>query len=1078
MDCCFELPAVQRQGDNSMKQMRLPSVAANESAILHCSLLGPPHIAWAGLPFAIARRQARALIYCLVCDLRPIPRDRLVFLLWPDEPDATARRNLIRLLSSLRQALPHPDLLLADNSAIALNPTLAESDTARFAALCASAAATDWETAISLYRGRFLDGFSLPDSPEFDQWLGQTQRRYERDFLDALRRLITVKTEVGDFPAAIRYAQQYLADDDLAEDIHRQLIALYVSQGDRAAALRQFEQCTVILERELGAPPLPETRAAYAAARDGASLPAPQPLPAPQWGTLPSLNLPLIGRDEEWQTLTAAYRRRRRGGVIAIAGEPGVGKSRLMQEFATAQSGLTLTGASYAAGQSLPYQPLAQALRLALPLRDRWRRVLPVWLAELARLLPELRSHFPDLPRAVEVAPRQAQARLCEALTQAFFGLAGDSPLLLCLDDLQWADDATLGWLAYVTSRLAGSGLCILATYRSQDAGRLADWQAALNRAGMGEAVQLTGLSETAVAELLRRAGVEASAEQPLAARIHAATGGNAFFALETIRAAQTTGALCTDSAQIPLPPTVRDAVARRVGRLTPLAQQVLAAAAVLAPHLRVATLLECAGRSETEIIESLEEALAHQLLRADGAGFRFQHDLARQAVYAEISPWRRRLLHQRAAESLTRLPATEQDGLEGVIAHHFAEAGEVAQAIEHYQRAAALAQRLYAHQEAAGYLRQALALAEGQPAMAATRLDLREALADALTVAGHFAQAEENYRAALGQIAQGERLWRAALQHKLAKTLPPQQRADEAIALHRAALALLDGCHERACQELRLEILLDLMDALYYQLRVGAMAELEEQIQLLLEEVGATAQRVRFYSQLNQMALIQERYRLSSATVELIRNALASAQEAGDAWQIAHLRFGLGFNLLWRGDLDGAEAALHEALALAAKLGDHWSQTQCLVYLTILYRLRGETALVGASLPRLLEAGQTAGSPFYLAVAQANRAWLRYRAGDFPAARAEVQAALSAWKNSPYPFQWLAQSVALALALREGDLSASVAAAQALLQPSQQRLSDDLAEALAMAAQTAESGAAQAHLARAVKLARSYGYL
>lgn len=1058
--------------------MQSRAVADNPPAILQCSLFGPPQLAWAGTPVAIARRQARALIYCLACDLRSIPRDRLVFLLWPDEPDSAARRNLIRLLSSLRQTLPRLDLLLTDNTAVALNPALVASDTVRFAALCASTAATDWETAVSLYRGRFLDGFSLPDSPEFDQWLGQTQRRCERDFLDALRRLTTAKTETGDFPAAIRYAQRYLAADDLAEDIHRQLIALYASQGDRAAALRQFERCAVILERELGAPPLPETRAAYEAARDRASLPAPQPLPAPQWSTLPSLNLPLIGRDEEWQTLTAAYRRRRRGGVIAIAGEPGVGKSRLMQEFATAQGGLTLTGASYAAGQSLPYQPLAQALRLALPLRDRWRRVLPVWLAELARLLPELRAHFPDLPRAVEAAPQQAQARLCEALTQAFFALAGDSPLLLCLDDLQWADDATLGWLTFVTNRLAGSGFCILATYRSQNAGRLADWQRALQRAGTGETAQLTGLSETAVAELLRRAGVDASTGQPLAARIHAATDGNAFFVLETIREAQATGKFAGDSAQLPLPQTVRDAVLRRVGRLTPLAQQVLAAAAVLAPHLRVATLLECAGRSETEIIESLEEALAHQLLRADSAGFRFQHDLARQAVYADTSPWRRRLLHQRAAESLARLPAADQSELAAVIAEHFAAAGEVAQAIQHYQRAAALAQRLYAQQEAAGYLGKALALAEGQPELAAVQLPLREALADALTVAGHFAQAEENYRAALSQVAESDRLLRAALLRKVAKTLPPQQRADEAISLHRAALTLLDGCHERSCQELRLEILLGLMDALYYQLRVEAMAELEREIQPLLEEVGATAQRIHFYSQLNQMALIQERYRLSGATVELIRNALAFALEAGDAWQIAHLRFGLGFNLLWRGDLDGAEAALYEALALAGKLGDQWSQTQCLVYLTILYRLRGDTARVDASLLRLLEAGQSAGSPFYLAVCQANRAWLRYRAGDFPAARADAQAALAAWKNSPYPFQWLAQSVALALALREGDVSAAVATAQALLAPSQQRLPDDLAEALAMAAQTAESDAARAHLAQAVKLARNHGYL
>jgi DNA-binding SARP family transcriptional activator len=183
----------------------------NPPATLHCSLFGPPHIAWAGAPLAITRRQARAILYCLAGDLRPMPRDRLIFLLWPDSPDSTALRNLIRLLSYLRQALPHPNLLLADNITVALDPARVESDTAQFARLCAFDDVAAWEKAVALYGGRYLDGFSLPDSSEFDQWLGQAQRRHERDYLGALRRLTTAKTEIGDYPAAIHYAQRYLA---------------------------------------------------------------------------------------------------------------------------------------------------------------------------------------------------------------------------------------------------------------------------------------------------------------------------------------------------------------------------------------------------------------------------------------------------------------------------------------------------------------------------------------------------------------------------------------------------------------------------------------------------------------------------------------------------------------------------------------------------------------------------------------------------------------------------------------------------------------------------------------------------
>lgn len=1051
------------------------------AAILYCSLFGPPQLAWAGSPLAVTRRQARALLYLLANDLRPTPRDRLVFLLWPDEAENVARRNLIRLLSYLRQLLPHPDLLLSDSTTVGLNPACVVSDTAHLTSLCTAEHTAGWERAVSLYRGRFLDGFSLTDSPEFDQWLSQSQRHYERAYLDLLRRLAMAKAEQGDYAAAIAYAQRYLATDDLAEEIHRQLITLYALQGDRAAALRQFEQCAIVLERELGAPPLPETRAAYDAVRAGRSLAIFQPPAPPRWTTLPSLNLPLVGREEEWQRLTAACRRRRRGGVVLIAGEAGVGKSRLMQEVATAQGMLTLTGANHATAQSLPYQPLTQALRQALALTERWRRISPIWLAELVRLLPEMQSYFSGLPRPVEPAPQQAQARLFEALTQIFFGLAGDSPLLLCLDDIHWADDATLGWLAYVTTRLAASGICIFASYRTQEAGRLVDWQAVLNRAGIVERVQLTGLSEEAVVELLRLAGMDQAATQWLSRRIHAATGGNAFFVLETIRELLTMVSFSADSADLPLPQTVRDAVVQRVRRLTPLAQQLLGVAAVLAPHLRIALLMENAGRSDAETVEGLEELLAHQLLRADGAGFRFQHDLARQAVYKELSPWRKRLLHQRAAESLLRLPAPEQSALAVAIADHFAAAGEVMQAIAAYRRAAIQAQRLYVHQSAIAHLSKAIELAQTQATAATILPQLYEALADNLTLAGRFALAEEAYRTALSQITADDSLQLAALQHKLAKTLPPQQRAAEAAELRRAALALLEERDERFCKELRLEILLGLMGALYYQLQVETMAALEGQIRTLLEEVGTPDQHIHFNGQLNQMAVIRDRYRLSATTVVLSRAILSYAQEAGDPWQIAHARFGLGFNLLWHGDLSGAEVALGEALAQAGNLNDPWSQTQCLVYLTVLYRLQGDTARMELHLPRLAAAGQTAGSPFYQAVFQANTAWLHYRRGHLLVAQAEAQAARTTWVNSPYPFQWLAQWIALAVALEQGTLADAVEAARALLDPRQQQLPDDVAQLLDLAVKALQSSAdatAQAHLRRAVQLALGYGYL
>lgn len=1047
-------------------------------------LLGTPAITWQSQPFTLARRQARALLYRLADDLHPAPRDRLIFLLWPDIPETTARRNLIRLLSYARQALPQPELLLSDNTAVALNPDLVGSDTAQFARLCAADDAIGWETAVSLYRGRFLNGFTLPGSPEFDYWLSQTQRQYERAYLAVLRKLATAKADMGDYPAAVKYAQRYLADDDLAEEIHRQLITLYAAQGDRSAALHQFEQCTIVLERELGVPPLPETRAAYEAARDGTSAPAPKLLAKPEWTTLPGLDLPLIGRDEAWQALTEAYCRYQNGGVIFISGEAGVGKSRLMQEFATVQTGLMLTGNSRATGQALPYQPLVQALRLALPLRDRWSRTLPIWLAEVSRLLPELRAHFPNLPPPIEVAPQQAQARLFEALTQVFCSLATDSPLLLCLDDVHWADEATLGWLEYVTNRLAGRGICILGTYRSHRAGRLANWRRALNRAGLAARVRLEGLSETAVAELLHRAGVVQAAAQPMAGRIHTATGGNAFFVLETIRELSATGRISDDSANLPLPQTVRDAVLRRVARLTPLAQQVLAVAAVLSPDLRVETLVETSGRGEPETIDSLEELLGCQLLRAGGNDFHFQHDLARQAVYEEISPWRLRLLHRRAAETLARLPAPDEAGLPATLARHFEAAGEVTQAIDYYRQAATLAQRLYAHQEAIAYLRRALTLSQESTTDPMGVARLYESLADSLTYAGQYAAAEDSYRLSLSLASDKDQLWQAELHRKLAGTLTPQHCYDEASVIYKKALETLGDWplfHRVEWQTAWLDIQLDLLNSLFYQGQVGAVISLSEQLQPLIEEAGTAAQRILFYYRLAMKDVLQHRHRASTVTIANLRAALPDVLETKDRYLIGLWQFGLGSCLLWRGNLVEATGELAAALDVANDIGHIFLQNQCLTCLTILYRLQDDPALVRHYLEQVWQVLPRLNTPFYLGAAQANRAWLSFRAGSLNVAQAEAQQAVTLWGQGSYPFKWLALWILLAIALQRQALSEAIAAAGAMLDPTQHQLPDELTDLLELAVRAWQSGeakATQARLAQAVDLAHKYGYL
>ncbi|MDX1414834.1 MAG: AAA family ATPase, partial [Candidatus Promineifilaceae bacterium] len=423
------------------------------------------------------RKQARALLYKLAASPQPAAKESLVGLFWLETEDRTARKNLSRLVSYLRHQLPERDLIAVDKTSISLNHGPVWSDVLVFEEMCSSGDLSSLESAVRLYRGPFLTGFTLKNNLEYERWHSQQQRQFERLYLSTLAKIVVVLRQKGDYQAAIRYAQQYLETDDLAEEIHRELITLYAMAGNRAAVLKQYETCVEVLERELGVSPLPETDNAFELAVRGVQgkpAPAGSAVNEPNWILRPSLELPLIGRETTWHELESAYQQNYSGGVILIAGEAGIGKTRLIQEFATTETRTVLTGNNHVNTQALPYYPLIQVLRQALRNLRLWSYVPSIWLSELQQILPEIRTQVPNLPPSKAVDEEQAQARLLEAITQVFFGLASQlSPILLCLDDLHWADNSTLSWLAYISPRLAKSRLCIIGAYRQEEQERI-----------------------------------------------------------------------------------------------------------------------------------------------------------------------------------------------------------------------------------------------------------------------------------------------------------------------------------------------------------------------------------------------------------------------------------------------------------------------------------------------------------------------------------------------------------------------------------------------------------------------------
>ncbi|NOZ30064.1 MAG: tetratricopeptide repeat protein [Chloroflexi bacterium] len=1006
--------------------------AAEGVADLKVYLLGPPKVLWGGDLLTVPRRQTRALLYRLAAHLQPVSRQRLCFLFWPNVPESSARRNLTHLLTHLRRALPDPEILQTSEDFVALDPRRVWSDTASFERWRVALPrepqplreVEDLEAlqrAVELYGGPFLADFSLPANPEFEMWAAQERRSWERIYLEALEALLEGWTARGEYDAAIACARRYLETDELAEDVHRRLMALYAAVGDRGAALRQFERCVAVLERELGVSPLPETRAIYQEILDGHPPPLQRPVVSPAWTTLPSLEVPLMGRDEAWQLLEQAYARARagHGGVVLISGEAGIGKSRLMQDFATRLQGqaLVLVGTGHFGARTTPYQPLVEALRPVLSDGKRGRgdggsssasipsllhTVSPVWLAEASRLLPELQERIPDLPRLLPSEPEEARPRLFEALCRIVLGLAdGPRPVLLCLDDLHWADSATLDWLAYLACRIHGRRLLILGAYRCEEADALGGLRHSLARAGRLSELGLTGLDAETVLRLLRHLVGPIPGDEALARRLQQATGGNPFYLLETVRAlleANQPLADLTHLENFPLSDPVRQALEARLSHLSPRARQILEAGAILGTSFDFDLVRLTAGRGELETLDGLDELVARQLLVEEASGYRFQHDLTRRAVEVGLSPVRRQLLHRRAGRAWEQL----RPDAAATLAYHFDAGGEVAKALRYYAQAAQQATELFAWQEAEEYQSRALALlhqldpACSDPTCLAQRGRMLADRAHLRFLQGRLADRDADLAemAALAEESGDDGLRLQALIHR-ARYLNLDGRYEEAIATAEEGIALaerMDDASARSC------LLAQLGFAHYF--RGEYQAAMEPLLAALALEPADPAARGEVLSVLSYAYYLIADYERS---LDYRRQALSIRSELGLLARVAEDLTDMGILHTRLNRLPEAEQYLTRALSLAREIGSQPAESYALNNLGNLHYLRGDYPAALACYADSLGLQRATGSRRGEASALGNSGMVLLAMGDYAAAESFIRQSLAIQEEIGY---------------------------------------------------------------------------
>jgi DNA-binding SARP family transcriptional activator/tetratricopeptide (TPR) repeat protein len=731
-----------------------------------------------GAPVSLPTKKAQALLAYL--GIRPgqsHPRDKLAALLWGEKSDEQARGGLRHALVVLRRALAdaHPPPLRIEGQTLALNSVGVEVDVVTFERRVAEGTPQALEQAAELYRGDLLLGFSV-NEPLFEEWLVAERERLREMALAALARLLGHQSKAAGTERAIQTAVRLLGLDPLQETVHRTLMHLYGRQGRRGAALKQYQVCVGVLQRELGMEPEAETKQLYQdllrrpaeavktpdAGADHRAHPTREVGPAPP--DLAAAETPLFGRQAELgrlrQVLGEAIQGH--GHVATVMGEAGIGKTQLVSTLAAdavAQGCRVLIGRCHESDSILPFGPWVDACRSGQVSTDEeiLGALHPTRRAELARLLPE--SSTAGLPRASEGA-----LLLFESVAELIEQVAARQPLVIVLEDLHWADEMSLRLLAFVSRRIAAWPALLVATARHEE---LADASMArrtleeLARAAHEMPVALSPLSRPDIALLVRaltRVGSDAPTVAHVEERIWAMSEGNPFVAVEAVRSLDQVGLrdeAREESGALALPASVRDLVARRMDRLSPRGQQLAAVAAVIGRQFEFTLLRSASGLEERDAAEAVEEMVRCHVLQAIGTQLDFSHDRVREVAYGRLLPPRRRLLHGAVAEALEAVGAGTADAMETLsrdrpreqteqLAYH-ALRGEVwDKALRYCGQAGAKAAGRVADREAVAFFEQALATLENLPETQEMRkhaIDLLVHLRNSLQVLGELSR-------------------------------------------------------------------------------------------------------------------------------------------------------------------------------------------------------------------------------------------------------------------------------------------------------------------------------------------------
>ncbi|HET8623135.1 MAG TPA: AAA family ATPase [Gemmatimonadales bacterium] len=669
-----------------------------------------------------------ALLTFLILEPGPHSREQLAALLWGEHDDEAARASLRQALVQLRAAVG--DALGVTRSSVGVERPIA-CDALKFLA----AAERDPEAAVGYDATRFLEGLTIRHSPTFDDWAAETRRKLVARWTGAHGALARAAMERWDWRQAIAHAEAWLQAEPASEDGARLLVEAVYLSGDRAAALARFAAYRKRLLADEGIEPGRSILQLVRRIEADVSGRTPRPVTAERLGRLPSLQGPLVGRSAEMDVLARAWNavRRGQGRVALVEGEAGVGKTRLVDELlrrVVAEGGLALRGRNDDAQAALPYGLVVQIVTQAMGAAGLGGTD-PEWLAELSRLVPDLRRRFPGLPEATSATSADAR-RLSEAMSQMLLAVSSEQSVVIALDDLHWADAESCNLIHAVVRRLEQAPVLWCATLtlgeltRDAPAARLSR---ALRARPYAAAVTLSPLAEEDVWEMIRELGHIRlpTGGRRFAARLHDVTGGNPFYIIELLRTLFAQGWIAADttsgewlaapadggSSEMVMAPTVHDAIAERIESLPRDLYDLLITIALAGSGCRPDLLSHVHGISRLRAATMADGLVERYLVAEEDGAYRPAHPIISRVVSQGLTTSRRREVHRTIARALELLAASDLRTIaHGDIARHAELAGERALAYRHALAASDGANQRYAHEEALSWLDLAAACA------------------------------------------------------------------------------------------------------------------------------------------------------------------------------------------------------------------------------------------------------------------------------------------------------------------------------------------------------------------------------